>query len=442
MNEHDTILMLCYMSLGGGHLAAWRDPAAPENPGLNLPALVRSAQKAEEAALHGMFIADSLALWERTPEAHARTATNSHFEPMTLCAALSQATERLGFVITGNTTYNTPYGLARSYASLDHLSGGRVAWNVVTSGNPAEAGNFGGSPVGPSDRYQRAAEFVEVARGLWDGWDDDALVLDRATGVYHRADALHALDHEGKHFAVRGPLTSARPPQGHPVIAQAGSSPAGRDFAATYGDLVLSMQPSADLARTFYREVKALAAAKGRDPEHVKVLSNTALVLGRTQDEADERLALLDSLVDPVPGLESLSLLLVHDMSGYPLDEPVPDIPLTETGSSGIQQHFLAMVRSQGLTLRQAMQLSARAGAQAFSVESFADHVEEYVTTGAADGFNLVFADLGPSLDVLAEHAVPELRRRGLFRSRYRGTTLRDDIGIPRPAPARSAAAV
>ncbi|GHE80527.1 hypothetical protein GCM10017786_08340 [Amycolatopsis deserti] len=218
------------------------------------------------------------------------------------------------------------------------------------------------------------------------------------------------------------------------MLAQAGSSPTGRAFAATYGDLVLSMQPTVAAARRFSGESKDLAADNGRRPAPVKILSNTALVLGRSQDEADERLALLDSLVDPVPGLESLSVLLFHDVTGYPLDEPLPGIPVTESGSTGVQQHFLALVREQGLTLRQAMQVSARAGARAFSARAFADHVEKYVTTGAADGFNLVFADLGPSLDVLAAEVVPELRRRGLFRSGYRGATLRENLGLPRPS--------
>nr|WP_156517798.1 LLM class flavin-dependent oxidoreductase [Rhodococcus sp. LB1] len=430
------------MHLGGSHISAWRDPDAPENAAMNFEAIKEAAETAERAKLHGLFLADSLALWQRSPETLARLGSNVSFEPFTLCAALSVVTERLGLILTGNTTYNEPYHLARKYASLDHLSSGRAGWNVVTSGNPAEGPNFGGIELDRERRYERAAEFVDVAQGLWDSWEDDAFVRDRESGIFHDADKLRVLDHQGPAYSVAGPLTVARPPQGHPVIAQAGTSPAGKAFAAQYAEIVINPQQDIEQARTFYREMKDAAVAAGRDRDDIKILSNIALIVGRTQAEADERMALLDSLVDPVPGLETLSGFLFHDLSVYPLDEPVPEIPVSEQGTQGIQAHMLSMIRKDNLTLRQATQLAARVGAVAFSADALADHIEEWVNTEASDGFNLVFTDLRGSLDVLAEHVVPELQRRGSFHHEYAGTTLRDNLGLRRPSHASTVQSV
>ena len=283
-------------------------------------------------------------------------------------------------------------------------------------------------------RYERAQEFLDVVTGLWDGWEDDAFLYDKASGIYFDPDKLHPLNHRGQFLSVTGPLNISRPPQGHPVIAQAGSSPAGRAFAARNADVVYTLQAGIEPGKTFYAELKDEVAAAGRNPAHVKVLPALKLLVGRSQADADEKLARLDALVTPEVGMQALTGVIEADLSGVPLDGPVPDIPETRHGKKTRQKYYLDLAKRDNLTVRQLMTVAARHDTLAGTASSVADMIHEWVDAGAADGLNISFADAIDSLSVFVDEVIPELQARGIFHTEYRGATLRDDLGIPRPA--------
>lgn len=436
MSQRSAVLFL-FVHIGnweGAHVGAWRMPDAPASPALDFERIKGMVLKAEQGKFHGIFLSDILALPDNySQEALAHTVEAEGLEPFTLTSALAASTSKIGLALTANTTYNEPYHVARKFASLDHLSSGRSAWNVVAGGNHTEARNFSLSEhVDHSARYARAEEFVDVVTGLWDGWEDDAFLRDRESGVYFDTDRLHALDHKGKFFSVAGPVTVPRPVQGHPVIAQAGSSPQGLEFATRIADVIFTHQGDLVKAREFYTKVKEMVAARGRDPEHALILPSLIVLVARTQAEADEKLAQLDSLGDVEVGLKRLAMLIDYDLSGYPLDGPVPDVPVTETFSQTLQSLYLERARRDNLTVRQLAQLALRGLTIAGPPEAIADHIEEWVTTRACDGFNLSVAESG-SLDLFVDEVIPELQRRGVFHDDYRGDTLRDYLGLPRP---------
>lgn len=432
----DSTILFFFPEWGGMHLTAWREPDAPADPATDFEVIKRMAQTAERGKFHGMFLADTLALRHSlSPEALSRTAKAVRFEPMTLMSALSTHTSRMGLLLTSSTTYNFPYHVARQFASLDQLSGGRAGWNVVTSGTPAESYNFGREEhLGHDERYQRGHEFVEVVTGLWDSFDPGAMVRDKDSGTYFEPAAMHELGYDGTHVTCRGPLTVDRSPQGRPVIAQAGSSPVGRDFAARHADVIYTIAPNLAAAQEFYRDMRQRVADHGRDPDQVKVLQALVCVVGTDQADADAHLARLDALVDPAVGLEQLAGVIEADLSSYPLDGPVPDVPETTLGAKTRQQYFLAKAREENMTVRQLMQFAARIGALAAGPRELADHIEEWVRADACDGFNVTFADVTTSLDNFVDLVVPELQARGLFHTDYAGSTLRENIGLPVPA--------
>ncbi|MGE4425514.1 MAG: LLM class flavin-dependent oxidoreductase [Solirubrobacteraceae bacterium] len=421
---------------GGFHVAGWRAADAPDDPTLNFAEIRRMVQRAEAAKLHACFLADALAVGfqgiEVSNEALSRTARGTKFEPITLMSALSACTEHIGLLCTASTTYNEPFHVARMFASLDHLSGGRAGWNAVTS--KAESVNFGGKQMGHGQRYERAQEFVEIVRGLWNSWDDDAFIRDRDSGKYFDPEKLHSLDYAGQYLSVAGPLHIARPVQGHPVVAQAGASAEGRAFAARNADVIYTLQSDLGTAKAFYADVKEQSASFGRDPEHLKVLPAQLLLIGRSDAHAEEKLARLDSLVDPRLGMESLTSLIETDLSAYPLDGPVPEVPETQTGSKSRQRYWLDIAKRDGLTVRQLMQVASRAGVVAGSAQSIADTIHEWFEAGAADGFNISFGDATDSFDIFVNEVVPDLQQRGIFRTEYSGSTLRENLGLPRPA--------
>lgn len=419
----------------GMHAGAWRSPDVPGTAATDFERIKHLVQTAERGKFHGVFLADTLALLHNmSHEAIAGTTEAEWLEPFTLCSALAACTNRIGLALTANTTYNEPYHVARKFASLDHISGGRVAWNIVAGGNRIEAMNFSRSEhMQHSLRYERAQEFFDVVTGLWDSWEDDAFVRDKGSGVYFDLDKLHPLNHKGEFFSVEGPLTLPRPVQGHPVIAQAGSSPEGLRFAAPIADTIFTLQHEIESARAFYADVKAQVAAAGRDPDHALILPGLTVLVGRTQAEAEERLALLDGLVPPDVALGRLAFVIDHDLSGHPLDGPVPEIPVTEFGGKTLQRSFLDRARRDNLTVRQLAELACGVGTLAGTPAVIADHIEEWVTTRAADGFNLSLAEAS-SLETFVDHVVPELQRRGIFHADYEGMTLREHLGLPRPA--------
>jgi FMN-dependent oxidoreductase (nitrilotriacetate monooxygenase family) len=358
------------------------------------------------------------------------------FDPTMLMAGFAAVTRRIGLVATASTSFNEPYNIARRFASLDLMSRGRAGWNVVTSSNPAEAYNFGQSDLPPHElRYARAREFVEVCRGLWDSWDDDAFVRDRASALYFDPSKLHYLRHEGRFFKVRGPLNAARPPQGHPVFANAGVSDTGRDFAADIAEIVFTPLNTLDEAQTLYRDLKGRMEKNGRRPEHLKVMPGLNAIVGRTDEEARETHEFLQSLIHPDVGRQLLATELGIDLSSYPVDGPLPydliDMNVAQ------RKMLVDQARRDNLSIRQFYLRYAGARGQRTVVGSpqrIADEMEEWFLKEGVDGFLVQPPYLPGGLDDFVDLVVPELRRRKLFRTEYEGSTLRENLGLPRPA--------
>lgn len=419
------------------HTSAWRYPGAYPDANFNFQHYVRFIQTLERGCFDAFFMADHLAVLNMPMAALQRSATVTSFDPMTLLPALAALTSRIGLIATASTSYNEPYHIARKFASLDHISGGRAGWNVVTSANPHEALNFGREEhLDHAERYKRAREFYEVVTGLWDSWADDAFIRDVEQGVYFDPRRLHVLDHKGDDFRVRGPLNVARPIQGWPVIVQAGSSEAGRQLAAETAEMVFSADVAVDIAQAFYADVKGRMAALGRDPEHLKIMPGAFVVVGSSLAEAEDRKAHLDSLVHPDSGISTLSVLLGCDAREFALDGPLPDIPESNASRSG-RDKLVNMARTRNMTVRQLAQWVGGA----FSIlemigtpAMIADQMQAWLESRACDGFNVMFPYLPAGLDDFVEQVVPQLQRRGIFRSHYQGHTLRSHLGLPRPA--------
>ncbi|CAM2157104.1 N-acetyl-S-(2-succino)cysteine monooxygenase [Pararobbsia alpina] len=441
MTRHARQLSLgAFLMETGHHLAAWRLPDADPRDGLSLPFFVRIAQTAERACFDTVFIADSVAA--NVGHGAHRANRSDRFEPLTLLAALSAVTSRIGLIATVTTSFNEPYHVARKFASLDHLSGGRAGWNLVTSDNAAEAGNFGRTAhFSHAERYERAREFHDVVTGLWDSWDDDAFVRDQHSGIYYDESKLHVLDHRGPHFSVKGPLNISRAPQGRPVVVQAGASPAGRELAAQTAEVVFTAHPEIESARAFYADIKDRAQAAGRTRDSIRIMPGLSVIVAKTRQEAEDRHAQLQSLVDPEAGRALLARMLGNfDLSAFPLDGPLPDLPLTQSGQQSRQKLLSALAGNEQLTIRQ-LYLRIAAGRGHFSVVgdavTVADAMQEWLERDAADGFNVMPAEYTRGFDDFCALVVPELQRRGLFRTHYEGRTLRDHLGLARPAPAR-----
>jgi FMN-dependent oxidoreductase (nitrilotriacetate monooxygenase family) len=418
------------------HTAAWRYPGAWPDANFNFPRLTRLAQTLERGKFDAFFMADHLAVLNMPVQGLKRSATVTSFDPLTLLPALAVVTEHLGLIATASTTYNEPYHVARKFASLDHLSGGRAGWNVVTSGNPDEAMNFGlEEHVEHAQRYRRAREFFDVVTGLWDSWADDAFIRDVEHGVYFDPEKMHVLNHHGEHLRVRGPLNVARPIQGWPVIVQAGASDAGRQLAAETAEVIFGAGGSMAYAREFYSDVKGRMEKIRRDRDHLKVLPGAFVVVGDTVAEAREKRALLDSLVHYDSAIASLSIALGTDVSKFDPDGPLPEIPETNASKSG-RERVIELAARDKLTVRQLAQRVGGFSGLAFvgTPVTIADQMEEWFFSEACDGFNIMFPYLPGGLDDFVDRVVPELQRRGLFRREYEGTTLRENLGLPRPA--------
>ncbi|MEK7887299.1 LLM class flavin-dependent oxidoreductase [Burkholderia contaminans] len=430
----------------GHHIAAWRHPDSQADAGVDFGHYVRLAQAAEAAKFDLVFLADGVGTRGDDVEFLSRTAHSyvAQFEPLTLLSALAAVTERIGLVGTASTSFNEPFHIARKFASLDHISGGRAGWNLVTSSSAHEARNFNrDAHFDHAERYARAEEFADVVRGLWDSWDDDAFVRDRASGRFFDPRKRHVLDHRGRFFQVRGPLNVARPPQGHPVVVQAGSSPAGTRLAARTAEVIFTAQQTLDDAVAFYADVKGQLAAFGRDPDTLKIMPGVFPVVGRTESEAKEKFDALQSLIDPAVGLALVSGLTGgFDLSAYPLDGPIP--PLPETNASKSRQALtIELARRENLTIRE---LYLRiAGARGHwqlvgTPEQIVDQLEERFVHYGADGYNVMAPTLPGGLDDFIALVLPELRRRGLFRHDYAGRTLREHLGLRRPVRHATAA--
>jgi len=418
------------------HTAAWRYPGGTPDANFNLKALVTYAQTLERGKFDAFFMADHLAVLNMPMEALKRSATVTSFDPLTLLPALAMATKHLGLIATASSTFEPAYTIARRFASLDHISEGRAGWNLVTTSNPDAALNFGMDDQMPhAERYARAREFFDVVTGLWDSWADDAFVRDVENGLYFDPAKLHVLDHKGQYLKVRGPLNIARPVQGWPVIVQAGASDAGRQLAAETAEMVFAAGGPIEGARAFYADVKGRAAKVGRNPDHIKILPGAFVVVGSSLDEAKEKRARLDSLVNYDSSIAAVSIALGVDARQFDPDKPLPDdIPETQASKSG-RERVIELGRRENLTVRQiAGRLGGYGGLGMLGTPSMiADQMEEWLVTEACDGFNVMFPYLPGGLDDFVDKVVPELQRRGLFRTEYEGTTLRENLGLPRP---------
>jgi len=424
----------------GHHVAAWRHPGSTIDSGVNIEHYIQVAQTAERGLFDQVFVADSPGVWHKgDDESLSRQGRVSTFEPVTLWAALSAVTRHIGFVATASTTYEDPYLLARKFASLDHLSKGRAAWNVVTTSADNVHGNFGfDAHPDPAVRYERAHEFVDVVKGLWDSFDDDAFIRDAASGVCFDPNKLHTLNHVGKYFKVKGPLNIERPPQGYPVIVQAGSSEDGKELAAATAEAIFTAWTSRTEAQAFYRDVKERMAKYGRRPEQLLVLPGISPVIGRTQQEARDKWAELQALIHPSVGLNTLAAYWPNDdLRRWDLDAPPPYYPEPPKGIHSRAHVVIELARRDKLTVRQLYEYLAGARGHWVVVgtpQTIADQMQSWFESGAADGFNVMPPVLPQSLNEFVDLVIPELQSRGLFRTAYEGSTLRENLGLARPA--------
>lgn len=424
----------------GHHEASWRHPASSPLALTDIRYYQDVARRAEAGLFDSIFLADQLALGD-----DVAGSGRTWLEPVTVLAALAVSTSRIGLIATASTTYTEPFNLARQFASIDHMSGGRVGWNIVTSWAAAAARNYGGEgQVSHADRYARGEEFMSVVKALWDGWADDAILDDRAGGHYARAERIRPTDHRGAHYKVAGPLNMPRGPQGRPVFVQAGSSDAGRRFAARHAEAIFTAQMEKATAQAFYADLKALVAAEGRALDQALILPGLSPLIAPTEAEAQRMVRELNDLTDPEIGRKRLSGRFGgHDFSHLPLDTPLsaedfPD-PGTVEAARSRTEVIVGLVRREKPTLRQLLAYLAGARGHyttAGTPEQIADLMVEWFNDGAADGFNVMPPLLPSMLDVFVAEVIPILQRRGLFRRAYEGETLRAHYGLARPPSA------
>lgn len=430
----------------GHHEAAWRRKDTEPHRVTDIRYFTKLAQIAEQAKFDSLFLADGLAIGR-----NIRHGTMSGLEPFTLLSALAAVTERIGLIGTVSTTFNEPFHVARKFASLDHISNGRAGWNIVTSGSDFEAANFHGkSHLEHAKRYERAKEFLEVAVKLWDSWQDDAIVIDRDAGIFADDSKVKTIDHQGEWFNVRGPLNVPRTPQGYPVLVQAGSSEDGKAFAAQYAEAIFTAQQTLEEGQQFYADVKGRLAQYGRQPEQLKILPGICPIIAPTESEAKEKERQLNELTVPAYGVNQLSQMVGIDLFQYPIDGPLPELPPLEAinGNKSRYQLVADLAKRENLSIRQlTYRLAGGRGHRVFAgtAVQVADQLEEWFTNGAADGFNVMPPYLPGGLEEFAQQVVPELQRRGLFRTEYESDTLRGHYGLSRPdnksLPAADAAA-
>ena len=420
---------------GGHHEAAWRYKDSEPERVLDISFYQDLARRAETAKFDAVFFADGPALAD-----NIRHASRFRLEPLTWLSAIAAVTSRIGLIGTASTTYTEPYNLARQFASLDHLSRGRAGWNIVTTSAANAAQNFG-LPTHPvhADRYDRAREYLDVVTRLWDSWEDDALVIDKASGIFADTDRIHAIEHIGHHFKVAGPLNTPRTPQGRPVYVQAGASDDGRFFAARYAEAIFTAHQTLANAQAFYGDIKRQAAGFGRNPDHIKILPGISPFIGGTEAEAKRLEQDFNDLIQPEYSLGQLQRMIGLDLSRHDLDAPFPRHLVRTDGELGVASRFqvvLDIVDREKPTIRQLIQRLAGGRGHhviAGTPEQIADAMQTWSENGAADGFNVMPPYFPGGFDVFASEVVPILRRRGLFREDYTGTTLRDHFGLPRP---------
>jgi len=425
----------------GGHHAGWRHPEAHPNPFMHFEVLLEQTQAAERGKMDAVFFPDTIGMGGSTALANgdARRAFQGrcvYLEPLLVLPALATLTTNIGLISTVTTTYNEPYHVARHFSTIDHISKGRAGWNLVTSQIEDESWNFGREQhLAHELRYDRATEFYDVVAGLWDSWEDGALLLDKDSGHYFDADKLHFLNHDGKHFRVRGPLNLTRAPQGRPVVAQAGSSNTGRELAARTADIVFTAQLVVDEAQSFYKDIKSRAAGYGRAADSILVMPGLLPIVGETEAVAQRKFQDLQDMLSDEIALSSLKLLSGGvDLSRYPIEGPLPELPVTNAARS--RQAMLIDMARKGMTIRQLARYFAVGSGHNVVVgtpEQIAAHMEHWISEGAADGFNIMSPFMPTPLNAFVDLVIPELQRRGSFRRDYEASTLRGNLGLPTP---------
>ncbi|MGY4408211.1 LLM class flavin-dependent oxidoreductase [Bradyrhizobium sp. USDA 3315] len=421
----------------GSHTASWLMPEARDNASNDIGYYQRIAQLCERGKLDLFFITDTPAARTDHLRASSRSPTFMNvFDPITLLAAISGATTRIGLAATASTSFSEPYTIARQFATLDHISGGRAGWNVVTSANDYAARNYGLDRLPPhGDRYERAREFVDVVKALWDTWEDNAFVYDKENALSFLPEKFHILDHDGKHFKVFGGLNLARPPQGHPVIFQAGASDAGKELGAETADVVFGGGSSIQSAQAFYRDLKGRLDKYGRNFDDLKVLAGATVVIGDSKSDAERTFARWEEKIHPDVGVMNLGQDLGTDLSDLPLDQPIPRdrVPTSSNFQKTFFDHIVRLI-DQCLSLRDiAMQYNRGKPTFCGSAVDVANQMEQWVTERACDGFLISFPVLPSTLSHFVDQVVPELQRRGVFKTEYAGETLRDNLGLQKP---------
>jgi len=433
--------LLAIPNMIGAHLGGWRHTTAYDDPVMNLKRMIEYARLAERGKLDGLFLADGNGIRDMDKpalfEANFPSARPGVFDPVVLMTALAGHTERIGLVCTATTTFDEPWFVARRFASLDHVSGGRAGWNAVTASNAGDALNFShAQPVGREQRYARAEEFIDVVRGLWDSWADNAFVQDKASGRFLDPARVRRLDHAGRHFAVAGPLNVPRTPQGQPVVFTAGQSDAGKELAARHADAMFAAGDSKDTCAAEYADIKGRMARHGRDPASLRFIPGLTVFAGQSAAEADALYEELNALIPPALGVDYLSKIVTQDLSGLPLEAPMPDLADQVVGSSTVRTLVVRQIRERRMTVGEAARMVVRDFGTPVvkgSATEVADVLEDWYCGGACDGFVLTFPVVPLGLQNFVDLVVPELQRRGLFRREYEGTTLRDHLGLARP---------
>ncbi|MDP2356399.1 MAG: LLM class flavin-dependent oxidoreductase [Beijerinckiaceae bacterium] len=419
-----------FLAPGGHHMAAWRHPEAYPD-GVSVKTYLRFAEIAERGCFDLLFVADVFSFSPR-----AKRVDAFRLEPLTLLSALSMTTSKIGLVATATTSFNEPYNVARKFASLDHISGGRAGWNIVTS-SANEAPNFGVDELSEhAERYRRADEFTQVVRGLWDCFEDDAVIIDKENGAFFEPSKLRVLNHEGKYFKVRGPLSLPRCPQGNPVLVQAGSSEDGKNLASKYAEVIFTIQRDLESARAFTRDIKERAISFGRNPAHALVMPGVLPIVGRTRQEAQDKYELLQSLIHTEAGLLQLSRSMGVDLTGADVDKPLPDMDVAKLPQSRSVSIYQQSKR-ENMTVRETYEklVVSKGHRQLIGTPGdVADSLQEWFENDGADGFNIMPPFTPGGLTDFVDHVVPELQRRNLFRTHYEGSMLRDHLGLPRPA--------
>ncbi|MDB5544188.1 MAG: xenobiotic compound monooxygenase subunit [Hyphomicrobiales bacterium] len=427
----------------GHHVASWRHPESQADAGVNFKHYAEIAKTAERGKFDMVFLADNLSVREASPEALSRSAQYiANMEPLTLISALAAVTSNIGLVATASTSYNEPYTIARKFASIDHISGGRAGWNMVTSSLKPDAWNFSRDEhYEHGVRYKRAAEFAQVVTGLWDSWAEDAFIRDKESGIFLDPSKVRKLNHKGEWFSVRGPLNVPRTPQGRPVIVQAGGSSDMIEVAARFAEVIFCAPLTMGQGQELYAKLKSALQQHGRSADEQLVMPGLTCVIGATEAEAREKQDYLDSLTHPVVAREILSTVLSSiDLTQYDMDEPMPMLEPPPGGSVGIFRHVMDLAKERNLTMRQTAQVVAGARgkfALCGTPSQIADVMQQWYEARACDGFNIMPPYLPGSLNEFVDHVIPELQNRGLFRTEYQGPTLRENLGlaVPKRAP-------